>query len=616
MRNLFILVFLFISSIFGFFGQTDVCSSTVELLPTNVICNFDSESTPNLNTNGGIGCGLGNPDDDVWYRFIATNASHIITVDGNANFDAVIGVFSNCTGSVVSGGSCVNATGGNGIETQTLTGLAIGATYFINVYDFGNGGGDYQICVSTPVQVPVNNECVGSINVPVSSGPCSFTRGSINFATASAQVNGCAGTADDDVWYSFVATAVSVTISLTNVTGSTTDLNHSVFSGSCTAPGLAIVCSNPNSSIVNGLTIGNTYFVRVYSATGTAGQNTFFDICIQSNGICGTPTTQDFCTAPALLTQGPGSFSANTSGSYTTDIPANLLAAFCGSIENNSWFQFTASATTEIFNFSNVAATSPGSCPNGVQAVVLNVTEDVNGCCTNFASVSNCFEPGSAVGGLVTATGLTVGNQYVLMVDGNSGSICDFTISGWSATGIIPLGVDYKDFYAVELPEFNALIWETSIERDCDYFDVLRSFDGLTFEKIGTIDGQGTKNTLSTYRFEDSDLRSGTTYYQLKQTDLNGSSKNSDMIVLNRKMDEKVFLYPNPTSKTLNFELNNSDVTKISISNLNGQIIYSFEIEENGFQKKSIDISEFDNGHYLVYVIQNNQLDIKSFIKL
>jgi len=43
---------------------------------------------------------------------------------------------------------------------------------------------------------------------------------------------------------------------------------------------------------------------------------------------------------------------------------------------------------------------------------------------------------------------LTVGNTYMLMFDGNAGDNCDFTISNWTATGIV-LPVELVDLNAV-----------------------------------------------------------------------------------------------------------------------------------------------------------------------
>lgn len=90
----------------------------------------------------------GNADDDVWYSFVATDTSHIITVDGASNMDAVIDLREGaCNGTNI---ACADATDNDGIEVLTATGLTINSTYYIRIYDYDSGGGDFTICVTTP----------------------------------------------------------------------------------------------------------------------------------------------------------------------------------------------------------------------------------------------------------------------------------------------------------------------------------------------------------------------------------------------------------------------------------------------------------------------------------
>ena len=145
-----------------------------------------------------------------------------------------------------------------------------------------------------------NDECVTAINVPVNTGTACINsvNGTILGATASSNPNGCGGTSNDDVWFQFTATSDSHNIVLTNVAGSTTDLYHVVYSGSCGAL-TQLYCSDPNSSVANGLTPGQTYYIRIYSWTSTPGQNTTFTLCI------GTPVTcadaSAFCGETGLV---------------------------------------------------------------------------------------------------------------------------------------------------------------------------------------------------------------------------------------------------------------------------------------------------------------------------
>lgn len=569
-------------------NPTNICASTV----TGTIYSATASSQAN-------GCG-GTADDDVWFSFVATNTSHLINLLNitGGTIDLYHSVYAGSCGAP--GAALVCSDPNNSV----VSGLTPGNTYYVRVYSWTSTAGQtsvFDVCIGTPPPPPANDNCSGAIPVPVSTTSCSYTTGTIYSATASSQANGCGGTADDDVWYSFVATSPAVNISLTNISGGTTDLYHSVYAGSCGAPGAALVCSDPNTSTVTGLTPGNTYFVRIYSWTSTAGQTSAFDLCILEAGACGTPNNQDYCVAPAILTPGT-SFSSNTSGTYTSDIPANLGSVFCGSIENNSWYEFVATSTSHTFPIVSVTG-----CTWGIQAQVYAVTEDVNGCCTNFASVSNCYNPASLALGTVTATGLTIGNTYLLMVDGNGGSICDFTISGWNGTGILP--VELINFTGLGMPEYNALNWSTASEKNNDHFNVLRSFDGLNFDKIGEIKGAGSTLTTHQYSFHDLDLRSGVSYYQLEQVDYDGASTRSDIIAVDRTSvrESIITVYPNPADQILHIEmLHELENGVIQLIDAQGSVLAEQGLDAQSGTHVQFDLHSVNAGFYLVRLIESD----------
>jgi gliding motility-associated-like protein len=191
-----------------------------------------------------------------------------------------------------------------------------------------------------------NDECVTAINVPVNTGTACINsvNGTILGATASPNPNGCGGTSNDDVWFQFTATSDSHNIVLTNVAGSTTDLYHVVYSGSCGAL-TQLYCSDPNSSVANGLTPGQTYYIRIYSWASTAGQNTTFTLCI------GTPVTcadaSAFCGETGLVYS--NSVGAPSYGSIgclsTTPNPSWFFMQVSQSGNLNFQIQQTSSAT-------------------------------------------------------------------------------------------------------------------------------------------------------------------------------------------------------------------------------------------------------------------------------
>lgn len=582
----------------------DECSGAISapVNPDNLCGSIVSGTILNATASAQANACGGTANDDVWYSFVATSTAHSISLSNivGSTTDLYHSVYSGTCGSLGTALVCSDP------NSSLIGGLTIGNTYYIRIFSYYSDPGEtttFNLCIGTPPPPPANDECSGAYSATVNASGCtSTTAGSIYSATTSAQANGCFGTANDDVWFSFVATSTDVQISLNNISGSTTDLFHSVYAGTCGALGAELVCSDPNTSTVGSLTIGNVYFVRVYSYSSTSGQTTSFDLCITELGPCGaTSVTEDFCPYAAILTQGPGSWSSSTYPYYGADEPGNISSEFCGSIENNSWYQFTALSTTETFNISSVTNCVDGF---GIQAEVYNVTYDAGGCCTGFSSMSNCFNPGTQTTGTVTATGLTVGNTYLLMVDGNAGDNCDFTVSNWTAVGIL-LPVELVNFTGIGMQEYNELKWTTLSEKDNDHFSVMRSFDGENFYEIAVIAGAGASTSAINYDFIDEEVRSGNVYYQLVQHDFDGTPHTSNTISINRTQEREGILgvWPNPTESALYIEINPTQVTEqsnVMLLDATGSIVREHAIKTAGFSTVQMDLGNLQSGIYTI----------------
>jgi uncharacterized protein YjdB len=149
------------------------------------------------------------------------------------------------------------------------------------------------------------------------------------------------------------------------------------------------------------------------------------------------PVATDLC-ADAPLVQNLEGYGGSTSSAYTaTGNAPSLVSNFCGSIENNSFIKFIASATTAEFEF------WIPSCSVGVDGVQFQVFSVTGACATGtWTSVSNgCVNPtgGANSWGKFVATGLTAGNTYYLMFDGFAGNVCDYVIKGISGLATCPL---------------------------------------------------------------------------------------------------------------------------------------------------------------------------------
>jgi hypothetical protein len=478
-------------------------------------------------------------DDDVWFSFVATAVSHRIELSNvvGSSTDMMHNVYGGTCGAIGAPLSCSDP------DQSTIAGLTIGNTYFVRVYTY-NGASNptttFNICVGTVPPPPTNDNCAGAISL--TPGNClTSTTGYTTSATQSQA--GCTGTANDDVWYQFTANSTSHQV---EVTGSG-DLVHQVFSGNCGAL-VSLACSDPNTTLVTGLTIGNTYYVRVYGYNAGSSEN--FSICVKKLGPCNTPQNEDFCADPATLTAGATDWNGSSSLVYTSDQSGNL-GSFCGTIENNSWYKFIAGATSEVFDFSFI-----GNCASGIQAAVYDITRDGNNCCTAFGLKSNCIN--SLGSGIVTATGLTIGNEYVLMVDGVAGDVCDFTLKNWEVGNVILLSNKLNHFYGTPKIDHNNLHWETSSEVDFDHFSIEKSNDGKAFQSIGSVKADPLNESVS-YSFQDIYISSEVTYYKLKIFYADGSFQYSEIVGIYNEFNAiQTMIYPNPFKAGVTIETNHS----------------------------------------------------------
>jgi hypothetical protein len=170
------------------------------------------------------------------------------------------------------------------------------------------------------------------------------------------------------------------------------------YAGGCTNPNLGPP-SSPPPSCTNNPPAGNT--------CGTATP-----IC-DLNGYCGS-----------------------TAASYTADYWSQLNSAFCGSIENNSFLKFTASSTSLNFN---VWLTS-SECGDGIQIYVFSTA---SGGCSGAVTGYLCWNPGTASAGPanLTANGLTPGQEYFIMIDGQAGDVSEYII-GVNSGAALPLDLN------------------------------------------------------------------------------------------------------------------------------------------------------------------------------
>jgi hypothetical protein len=255
---------------------------------------------------------------------------------------------------------------------------------------------------------PSNDNCAGAITL-TSGNTCTSTSSTLQFATSSSPAGTCGGataTTTYDVWFTFQAVNATTTINL-NITGSRFSSSSSytpyiqVLSGTCGSL-TSISCQAAATSGVTrvtatGLTVGNFYFIRIYTVTSPAASGAgkwTFNICVQHQ------PANDECTGAITLT--PGATCTNTAGTLdlATANGATPVGCFAAGTYYDVWYKFTATGTTHTVTLSNLGA-------NVSNAQIQLYT----GTCGSLTSVAT-----SCGTTTITKTTLTIGTVYYVRI--------------------------------------------------------------------------------------------------------------------------------------------------------------------------------------------------------
>ncbi len=189
---------------------------------------------------------------------------------------------------------------------------------------------------------------------------------------------------------------------------------------------------------------------------------------------------------------------------------------------------------------------------------------------------------------------------------------------GGSNGGFYKLYSDY--FIPVELTSFAAevsdheiiLNWTTASELNNLGFEIERSIDNESFEKIGFVPGFGTTTDAKNYSYNVTEYRVGTQFYRLKQIDFDGTFDYSEVIEVEGVTPEQFTLFqnfPNPfnPSTSIKFSIPVDSNVKLKLFNMLGQEVAELLNSEisAGIHHIDFNASSLSSGTYF-YVLEAN----------
>ena len=210
----------------------------------------------------------------------------------------------------------------------------------------------------------------------------------------------------------------------------------------------------------------------------------------------------------------------------------------------------------------------------------------------------------------------------VLLRQGSATNAATLTIDGirfGAAWGDVALPVQFTSFNAIKSNNTVVLNWATANEMNNDRFEIEKSSDNKNFVAIGDVKGAGNSSLTLNYTFTDMNLLNGTSYYRLKQIDLDGNTNFSKTLIVTNTVAKNIStMLPNPFSNELNIHVNSSVNTPATIELIDmlGKIHYSgVELFTSGDNKININTQQLNNGIYFVRVNINGEVTTQKIIK-
>jgi len=188
----------------------------------------------------------------------------------------------------------------------------------------------------------------------------------------------------------------------------------------------------------------------------------------------------------------------------------------------------------DLFDFTNLCGSGP------IYIVYVDASSWSSG--GNFVNSTSCSGGFRYLRSLFSTTVNTVHEiNFFFECALNSGSMGDFAV--WNAEGgaailqsntscafdptVLP--IELLHFSAKAIGSQVLLNWSTATELNNDYFTIERSVNGINWEVVDMVNGQGTTTQQSNYELLDTRPFTGISYYRLKQTDYDGDYSYSSL---------------------------------------------------------------------------------------
>jgi hypothetical protein len=179
----------------------------------------------------------------------------------------------------------------------------------------------------------------------------------------------------------------------------------------------------------------------------------------------------------------------------------------------------------------------------------------------------------------------------------------NFAVRGIS-TRLLP--VTLISFTGSIVGNTSKLTWRTGTEINNSGFEVWRSADGINdWINVGFVRAANLPNG-STYYFTDRVPMKGINQYRLKQVDMNGTNRLSNIVALNFAGSTMITVYPNPVKDKITLQFNDKALlnTEARILSSTGSVMYRTKLNS---YRQEMDLMQMPAGVYFLS-LQNGEV--------
>lgn len=203
-----------------------------------------------------------------------------------------------------------------------------------------------------------------------------------------------------------------------------------------------------------------------------------------------------------------------------------------------------------------------------------------------------------------TFTFTATSTSQMIHFQGTSAGTCGIIIDNIVITLISPLSIELVNFTAFPVNnKYVQLDWQTTSEKNNDYFTIERTMDGKSWQEINKVAGAGNSSSLLNYSERDNQPYSGVSYYRIKQTDYDGKFSYSQVrnVTIERLNNIQIELYPNPASNKITIEGDETELKNIRIFAILGKEVTELTVQQKISETKLIiDLSQLIKGTYYI----------------